>query len=112
MGARVLAERSSPLGQLTVVESNAVPFRHAPGLSLSAPQPPPDQFAIFTDGEGFSALNRYDGSRETLVYVDYLTSALPYHLTNKPRSWSWERGPARTCCRRCMTAQQRSTRWS
>ncbi len=85
MGAEVRAERSSPLGQLTVVESNAVPFRHAPGLSLDAPQPPPDQLAVFTDGEGFSALNRYDGIREPLVYVDYLTSALPYHLTGTPR---------------------------
>jgi hypothetical protein len=85
MGAEVRAERSSPLGQLTVVESSAVPFRHAPGLSLNAPQPPPDQFAVFTDGEGFSALNRYDGIRATLVYVDYLTSALPYHLTSTPR---------------------------
>jgi hypothetical protein len=85
MGAEVRAERSSPLGQLTVVESNAVPFRHAPGLSLNAPQPPPDQLAVFTDGEGFSALNRHDGSRETLVYVDYLTSALPYHLIGTPR---------------------------
>jgi hypothetical protein len=85
MGARVLAERSSPLGQVSVVESKAVPFRYAPGLSLNAPQPPPDQLGLFTDGEGFSALNRYDGSRETLVYLDYLTSALPYHLTSEPR---------------------------
>ncbi|MGQ0578791.1 MAG: SAM-dependent methyltransferase [Betaproteobacteria bacterium] len=85
MGAGVRAERSSPLGQLTVVESNAVPFRHAPGLSLNAPLPPPDQLAIFTDGEGFSALNRYDGKREPLVYIDYLTSALPYHLISAPR---------------------------
>ena len=85
MGARVLAERSSPLGQVTVVESKAVPFRYAPGLSLNAPQSPPDQLGLFTDGEGFSALNRYDGSRETLTYLDYLTSALPYHLTSTPR---------------------------
>src|SRR5882672_4599406 len=48
MGAEVRAERSSPLGQLTVVESNAVPFRHAPGLSLNAPLPPPDQLGLFT----------------------------------------------------------------
>ena len=85
MGARVLAERSSPLGQVTVVESNAVPFRYAPGLSLNAPQSPPDQLGLFTDGEGFSALNRYNGSRETLAFLDYLTSALPYQLTSEPR---------------------------
>ena len=85
MGARVVTERSSPLGQLTVVESKLVPFRYAPGLSLNAPQSPPDQLGVFTDGEGFSALNRYDGSRDSLVYLDYLTSALPYHLTSEPR---------------------------
>ena len=40
-GAEVVATRSSPLGQLTVVENEAVPFRHAPGLSLNATAGPP-----------------------------------------------------------------------
>lgn len=39
--ARVVEERSSPLGLLTVVESPSVPFRHAPGLSLANTQEPP-----------------------------------------------------------------------
>lgn len=34
-GARIVEERSSPLGLLTVVDSPNVPFRHAPGLSLT-----------------------------------------------------------------------------
>ena len=80
-----MAERSSPLGVITVVESPLVPFRHAPGLSLNAPGEPPAQLGVFVDGDGPSALLRYDGRREPLAYLDYLTSALPYHLLAHPR---------------------------
>lgn len=84
-GTRVVAERSSPLGLVTVVESPRVPFRHAPGLSLSAPAEPPPQLGLFVDGDGPSALTRYDGRNEPLAYLDHLTSALPYHLMAGPR---------------------------
>ncbi len=84
-GTRVLAERSSPLGVVTVVESAQVPFRHAPGLSLNAPAGPPDQLGVFVDGEGPGALVKWDGRAASLVYLDYLTSALPYHLLAHPR---------------------------
>jgi hypothetical protein len=84
-GARVVAERSSPLGVITIVESPQVPFRLAPGLSLSAPSEPPPQLGVFVDGDGPSALVRYDGRQEPLAYLDYLTSALPYHLLTRPR---------------------------
>src|SRR4030095_9096122 len=60
-------------------------FRHAPGLSLNSPAGPPEQLGVFVDGEGPSALLRYDGRREPLAYSDYLTSALPYHLLSRPR---------------------------
>jgi hypothetical protein len=83
--AHVIAESSSPLGLITVVESPLIPFRHAPGLSLNATMEPPPQLGVFTDGDGLSALNRYDGQRESLSYLDYLTSALPYHLLERPR---------------------------
>jgi hypothetical protein len=83
-GTRVVAERSSPLGVITVVESRQVPFRYAPGLSLNAPAEPPPQLGLFVDGDGPSALVRYDGRREPLAYLDYLTSALPYHLLTRP----------------------------
>jgi len=80
MGTRTLAQTSSPLGLLTVVESPDVPFRYAPGLSLSAPSEPPAQLALFTDGEGLNAIVRYDGTRKPLAYLDYLTSAAGFHL--------------------------------
>ena len=42
-GARVIEERSSPLGQIAVVENTRVPLRHAPGMSLNATSEPPPQ---------------------------------------------------------------------
>lgn len=80
MGATKVTERSSPLGLLTVVASPALPFRHVPGLSLLSPVEVPEQLAIFTDGEGLTAITRYDGQRDSLSFLDYTTSALPYHL--------------------------------
>ena len=85
VGARVVEEDSSPLGQITVVENNRVPLRDAPGMSLNATSEPPPQLSVFVDGNGPSALTKYDGTREPLAYLDQLTSALPYHLLQKPR---------------------------
>lgn len=84
-GTRVIEERSSPLGLLSVVESPKVPFRHAPGLSLRAEAGPPGQLAVFTDGGGMSVLTRFTGDPEPLGYLDQTTAALPYHLA-QPRS--------------------------
>jgi len=83
-GSRVLKEVSSPLGVLTVVESPQVPFRLAPGLSLMATTEPPAQLALFTDGDGMTAINRFDGDWGRLAYLDQLSSALPYHLLSRP----------------------------
>jgi hypothetical protein len=77
---RIIAERSSPLGLLSVVESPTVPLRHVPGMSLSATAKPPDQLGVFIDGDGLSVITRYGGDRQTLAHLDQLTSALPYHL--------------------------------
>jgi spermidine synthase/MFS family permease len=80
-GTQIVAERSSPLGLLSVVESPLVPLRHAPGLSLSAVSAPPPQLAVFTDGDGMTVIT--DGNRPAAdyAYLDQLTSALPYHVS-------------------------------
>jgi hypothetical protein len=78
--ARIIAQRSSPLGLLSVVESPTIPLRHVPGLSLNATTEPPAQLGVFTDGDGLSVITRYDGDRQSLAYLDQLTSSLPYHL--------------------------------
>lgn len=83
-GARALEQDYSPLGLLTIVENNRVPFRHAPGMSLNATMDIPPQLGVFTDGDGLSPITRFDGRREPLAYLDFLTSALPYHLLPAP----------------------------
>lgn len=80
VGARVVEERTSPLGQITVVENTRVPLRDAPGMSLNATIEPPPQLGVFVDGNGPSALTRFDGKLAPLAYLDQLTSALPYHV--------------------------------
>ncbi|MGC2049696.1 MAG: SAM-dependent methyltransferase [Gallionella sp.] len=85
VGARVVEERNSPLGQVTVVENTRVPLRDAPGMSLNAAMEPPPQLGVYVDGDGPSALTKFDGSLAPLAYLDQLTSALPYHLQHEPR---------------------------
>ncbi len=85
VGARVVEERSSPLGQVTVVENTRVPLRDAPGMSLNASTEPPPQMGVFVDGNGPSALTKFDGMLAPLAYLDQLTSALPYHVLERPR---------------------------
>lgn len=85
VGSRVVAESSSPFGLLTVVESQLVPFRHAPGLSLATTQVPPEQLAVFTDGDGLSAITQFHGDFGPLGWLRDTTAALPYRLREQPR---------------------------
>ena len=81
----ILAEGSSPLSFVTLVQSPSVPFRHAPGLSLAAVGGPPPQLGLFTDGGGFSAVTDPSGGPDSLAYLGDMTSALPYSLLERPR---------------------------
>jgi hypothetical protein len=83
-GAEVVATRSSPLGLIQVVRSPHVPLRYAPGLSLTATSGPPEQLAVFTDGDGLSAITRFDGRLAPLAFLGAMTSAAPYHLLHAP----------------------------
>lgn len=84
LGTQVVDERSGPLGQITVVESTRIPFRHAPGMSLNATDEPPPQLAVFVDGDGPVVITRFDGKLAPLAYLGQLTSALPYQILEKP----------------------------
>jgi spermidine synthase len=77
--ARIVDERSSPHGLLTTVVSPAVPFRHAPGLSLAFAGEIPAQTGVFTDGGGMTPIVRYDGNPASVEYLDYLPTAIAYH---------------------------------
>lgn len=84
-GARIVVERSSPLGLISVVESQQRPLHHAPGLSLMAPAGPPMQLGVFTDGDGLTAITQAGGGRQSFNYLDRLTWAAPYHLLQPQR---------------------------
>jgi hypothetical protein len=83
-GTRIIEQRSSPLGVLSVVESPQVPLRHAPGLSLLSSAPLPAQLGVFTDADGMTAIN-HNPESGALAYLDELTSALPYYLSKPQR---------------------------
>jgi SAM-dependent methyltransferase len=83
--AEIVAERSSPLGLLTVVRSPTIPFHYAPGLSLVSGSEPPEQLGVFTDGGAMTAIARFDGRLDAFRYLDEQTSALPFHLLDRPR---------------------------
>jgi SAM-dependent methyltransferase len=78
-GARIVDERSSPHGVLTTVVSPAVPFRHAPGLSLAFAGEIPEQIGVFTDGGGMTPIVRYSGDPASVAYLDFLPTAIAYH---------------------------------
>ncbi|MBN1106897.1 MAG: SAM-dependent methyltransferase, partial [Deltaproteobacteria bacterium] len=87
--ARIEAERTGPLGMIHVVGSSLI--RHVPGLSLNfglgpaeAEQTLPEQKGLFVDGEGPSAVARFTGDPSLLGYLDFTTTALPYH-TRRPQ---------------------------
>ena len=82
--AKLVSESSGPLGMLSVVDSPTVPFRHAPGLSFNARGIPPEQLGVFTDADGLSAINRFDGDLERLHYLADTVAALPYVLLDRP----------------------------
>ena len=69
------------IGLLTVVESPRVPFRHAPGLSFNTQHLPPDQLAVFTDGDGMSVITSFNGDPASLGYLGFQGS--PPTLVNR-----------------------------
>ena len=81
-GTRIVDEEVGPMGIITVVESPEIPFRYAPGVSLYNETEPPEQLGLFVNGEWAGVITRYPQNRSGLKYLDYLTSALAYHVTD------------------------------
>jgi spermidine synthase len=79
-GTEIIEQDSSPFGLISIVDSAAIPFRHAPGLSLGSTEEPLPQLGIFTDGDNMTVITKAAEDRSQLAYLDQVTSALPYHL--------------------------------
>jgi spermidine synthase len=83
-GAEIVHEASSPLGRITAVRNDTVPFRDAPGLSLETRGDVPAQIALFSDGAPAGVITRDDGRPGALATLGDQTAALPYPLLARP----------------------------
>ena len=79
--AKIVAVRYSPLGRLDCVMAPSI--RSFPGLSIGYEGQLPEQLLIISDGDGVSAVNRFEKLSELGCY-DYVTSAIGYHLVAGP----------------------------
>jgi spermidine synthase len=83
--AALLMQFTSPVSQIDVVQSLHVPFRYAPGLSLQSPTAPPEQLAVFRDGDEMTVIDHVTDV-SSLAYHDYMSSAVPYHVHSSPQN--------------------------
>ena len=84
-GSEIVHVDSSPHGLLTVVKNEQIPFRDAPGLSLTASQAILPQLSLFLDAGDAMAINRFPSDYQEMAYLANLTSAAAY-VIGKPRS--------------------------
>jgi len=84
-GAALEHSESGVAGTLSVVRNDRVPIRTAPGLSLHADAMPPQQLAVFIDGDAVGTLYANESDEQSSAYLKDLTSALPYRLLDTPR---------------------------
>lgn len=80
-GAEVVAETSSPLGYVQIIENERVPLRYATGLSLNYFEELPIQKGAFVDGEGPVILNE---TSRRLEHVDHTTFGVVLELLDSP----------------------------
>ncbi|UCC13392.1 MAG: SAM-dependent methyltransferase, partial [Gammaproteobacteria bacterium] len=84
-GAKIETVRSSPYGVVTVLSNMEVPFRNAPGIGLLAETEPPEQKAVFVDGNQAAAITRDTGVPGKLGFLHALPAAAPYALSEPER---------------------------
>ena len=79
--ARVVHEAFSPLGIVQVVEAGGL--RTTAGLSLVSPFQVPVQKGIFFNAGAMSSITPFGGDLQSVRYLEYLSSYLPFHVTDQ-----------------------------
>ena len=79
--SKVIDQKTSILGSLQAVRSPA--FHHLPGVSLCYDGTPPEQIALFLDGELLGAVD-INADRNSKSYMDFTPSNLVYKNLNNP----------------------------
>jgi len=80
--AKVEGRSYSPLGRLDIISASSIHL--SPGLSLDFRGTLPPQQVLLTDGDSAVAVSR-EPHLERAEYLDYATSALVYHLLDRPQ---------------------------
>lgn len=80
----IVEETTGLWGRCVAVKSPKIPIRHAPGLSLFSTSEPPEQIALFSNGDPNGIVTRFDGSMNSLAFFDALPTSLPYLLFKAP----------------------------
>jgi hypothetical protein len=77
-GAQLEATRSGIGGRISVVNNDRIPTRGAAGLSLLATALPPQQRAVFIDGDRYGTLGDFGESAAAAQYLSQTLGALAY----------------------------------
>ncbi len=85
VGAKILETEHSPIGRLDVVDSPALKFDPAPGLSFAFQGEVPPVKGIVMDADAVTIMTGIGDDVENARYLDYTTQALPYHLIKRPK---------------------------
>ncbi len=85
VGTKILHTESSPLGRIDVVDSPAIKFDPAPGLSFAFQGEPPPVRGIVIDADAMTVMTKVGENIENARYLDYTTQALPYQLLKEPK---------------------------
>lgn len=84
--ARLLFRRCGPQAEIAGVASAMI--RETPGEIAAYPMarlgPLPEQIALFFDAGSMSVVNRTTAQLDHLAFLDYVTSAAPYHVLDQP----------------------------
>lgn len=85
--AEVVATEENPVSRITAVRSSRI--RETPGQLAGYPMGRlgrlPEQVGLYFDAGAVSPVHRFEGSLESFAWLDYVTSALPYRLLERPR---------------------------
>ena len=86
-GAKLAETRTGPLGMVSAVENREVPLRSAPGLSLLARAPVPEQVALFVDADGPVPIVRHEASSSPPAYLAISPPPCPTVWWSGPGCW-------------------------
>ncbi len=85
VGTKILRTEWSPLSRIDVVDSPAIKFEPAPGLSFAFQGKIPPVRGIVVDADSVTVMTDFGDSIENARYLDYTSQALPYHLVANPK---------------------------